>query len=102
MIFLKIHFQMKLKQQQSNQFMKKKNCHKIENYRPVSILSCSLKDYEKFVLEKFKLSINSFLSKFIVPYGENYRSNNVLIRPIESWKKGPNEDFLMGTVIMDL
>ena len=102
MIFLKSHFQKKLKQQQSNQFMKKKNCYKIENYRPASILSCSLKDYEKFVLEKFKLSIDSFLSKFIVPYRENSRSNNVLIRLIESWKKGPNEDLLIGNVIMDL
>ena len=55
-----------------------------------------------FVLEKFKLSTDSFLSKFIVPYRENYRSNNVLIRLIESWKKEPNEDFLIGTVIMDL
>ena len=47
---------------------KKKSRNKIENYRPVSILSCFSKIYEKCLLEKFKLFINTFLSKFIAAY----------------------------------
>ena len=40
---------------------KNKSRDKIENYRPVSILSCFSKVYEKFLLEKFKPFINTFL-----------------------------------------
>ena len=47
---------------------KKKSHNKIENYRPVSILSCFSKVYEKFLLEKFKPFINTLLSKFIAAY----------------------------------
>ena len=65
---------------------KKKSRDKIENYRPVSTLNCFSKIYEKFVLEKFKAFINTFLSKFIAAYRENYSSSHVLIRLIENWK----------------
>ena len=57
---------------------KKKSRDKIENYRPVSILSCFSKVYEKFLLEKFKPFINTFLSKFIAGYRENCSSSHVL------------------------
>ena len=44
---------------------------------------------EKFLLEKFKPFINTFLSKFIAAYRENYSSSHVLIRLIENWKETP-------------
>ena len=81
---------------------KKKSRDKIENYRPVSILSCFSKVYEKFLLEKFKPFINTFLSKFIAAYRENYSSSHVLIRLIQNWKQALDEDFVVGTVLMDL
>ena len=81
---------------------KKKSCDKIENYRPVNILSCFSKIYEKFLLEKFKPFINTFLSKFIAAYRENYSSSHVLIRLIENWKQALGENFVVGTVLMDL
>ena len=62
---------------------KTKSRNKIENYRSVSILSCFYKVYEKFLLEKFKLFINTFLSKFIGGYRENYSS--ILIRLRQHW-----------------
>ena len=39
----------------------KNESEKIESYRPVSILNCFSKVYEKFLLEKFKPFLNSFL-----------------------------------------
>ena len=83
---------------------KKKSRDKIENYRPVSILSCFSKIYEneKFLLEKFKPFINTFLSKFIAAYRENYSSSHVLIRPIENWKQALDENFVVRTVLMDV
>ena len=44
---------------------KKKSHNKIENYRPVGILSYISKVYEKCLLEKIKPFINRFLSKII-------------------------------------
>ena len=54
---------------------KMRSCDKIENDRPVSILSCFSKVYEKFLLEKFKPFTNTFLSKFI----EEYRKILVIV-----------------------
>ena len=81
---------------------KKNEREKIENYRSVSILNCFSKNFEKFLLEKFKPFINSFLSEYIAAYRESYRTNHVLIRLIENWKKACDEKLLAGTVLMDL
>ena len=81
---------------------KKKEREKIENYRPVSILNCLSKIYEKFLLEIFKPFIDSFLSQYIAAYREKYSSNHVLIRFIENGKKALDEKFFVGTVLMDL
>ena len=75
---------------------------KTENYKPVSILNYLLKVYEKFLLEKFKPFINSFLSEYMVAYRKKYSTNHVLIRLIRNWKKALDEKFLVGTVLMDL
>ena len=40
---------------------KKNEREKVENYRPVSILNCFSKSYEKNILEQFKLFLNDFL-----------------------------------------
>ena len=63
---------------------KKKSRDKIENYRPVSILSYFSKVYEKFLLEKFKPFINTLLSKFIAAYRENYNCTYKAYRKLET------------------
>ena len=50
----------------------------------------------------FKQLINLFLSEYMAAYRENYSANHVLIRLIENWKKGLDQKFLVGTVLMDL
>ena len=81
---------------------KKKSRDQIENYRPVSMLSYFSIVYEKFLLQKFKPFINTFLPKFIAVYRENYSSSHVLIRLIENWKQALDENFVVETVLMDL
>ena len=81
---------------------KKNELEKIENYRPVCILNCFSKVYEKFLVEKFKPFINSFLSEYMAAYRKKYSTNHVLIRLIENWKKALDEKFLLGTVLLDL
>ena len=46
-------------------FFKKKECEKIENYRPLSILNWFSKIYEKFFLEAFNPFIGTFFSEYI-------------------------------------
>ena len=46
-------------------FFKKKECEKIENYRPLSILNWFSEIYEKFFLEAFNPFIDTFLSEYI-------------------------------------
>ena len=72
---------------------KKNDREEIENYRPVSILNCFSKVYEKFLLETFKPFINSFLSEHVAAYRENCSTNHFLIRLIENWKKALDEKF---------
>ena len=44
---------------------------KIENSRPVGILNCFSKIYEKFLLEAFKPFIDTVLSEYIAAYREH-------------------------------
>ena len=81
---------------------KKKDRQEVENYRPVSILNCFSKIYEKYIHEQFKPFINGFLSQFISAYRENYSSCHVLVRLIENWKESLDKNFVTGAVLMDL
>ena len=50
--------------------LKKKERDKIENYRSVSIINYLSKIYKKFLLESFKLFIDTFL-EYIAAYREH-------------------------------
>ena len=81
---------------------KKNERNKLENYRPVSILSGMSKIYERFIHDCLSSYAESFLSKFVSAYRKSYSSNHVLLRLIENWKKSlDNKDFV-DTVLMDL
>ena len=77
---------------------KKNDRGKIDNYKPVSILNCFSKVYEKFILEKFKPFINSFISEYMAAYRKKYSTNHVLIRLIENWEKALDEKFFVSSV----
>ena len=81
---------------------KKSDRNKIENYRPVSILNCFSKVYERFFHEQFKPFVETFLSGFVAAYKERYSCNHVLMRLIENWKRALDENFQVGTILMDL
>ena len=83
-------------------FKKKNERNKLENYRPVSILSGMCKIYERFIHNCLSSYAESFLSKFVSAYRKSYSSNHVLLRLIESWKKSLDNKNFVGTVLMDL
>ena len=56
----------------------------IKNYRPVRILNCVAKLYERFMHEILMSSVTNFLSDFISAYRKVYSTNHVLLRLIEN------------------
>ena len=74
----------------------------IGNYRPVSILNCFSKIYERFLHNQIASFSNEFLSDFISAYRKGYSTNHVLIRLIEDWKTSLDKNLFTGAVLMDL
>ena len=74
----------------------------IKNYRPVSILNCFSKVYERFIHENLMSSVTNFLSDFISAYRKGYSTNHVLLRLIENWKAVLDSNLFTGAVLMDL
>ena len=74
----------------------------IGNYRPVSILNCFSKIYERFLHNQIASFSNEFLSDFISAYRKGYSTNHVLKRLIENWKTSLDKNLFNGAVLMDL
>ena len=55
-----------------------------KNYRPVSIVNCFSKVYERFIHEILMPSVTNFLSDFISAYRKECSTNHVLLRLIEN------------------
>ena len=63
---------------------KKDHRNEIKNHRPVSILNCFSKIYEKVLNEQFLPFVNRSLSELMTSYRSGYSMNRVLIRLIEN------------------
>ena len=74
----------------------------IGNYRPVSILNCFSKIYERLLHNQIASFSNEFLSDFISAYRKGYSTNHVLIRLTKNWKTTPDKNLFTGAVLMDL
>ena len=73
-----------------------------KNYRPVSVLNTFSKIFEKILKEQLIPFLDETMSTFMTAYRRAYSSQHVLIRLIEEWKSKLDDDFLVGSVFMDL
>ena len=73
-----------------------------KNYRPVSVLNTFSKIFEKILKEQLTPCLDETLSTFIAAYRKAYSTHHVLIRLVEEWKSKLDNDFLVGSVFMDL
>ena len=74
---------------------KRNKREEIKNYRPVSILSCFSKIYEKFIQESITPFVDKILYKFLSAYRKAYSTNHVLLSLIEQWKSAlDNKNFV--------
>ena len=81
---------------------KKDDRNEIKNYRPVSILNCFSKIYEKFFNEQLLPFVNCSLPELMSAYRSGYSTNHVLIWLIENWRHALDNNLFTGAVLMDL
>ena len=72
------------------------------NYRPVSILNTFSKIFEKILKEQLSPFLDKTLSIFIAAYRTAYSTQHVLIKLVEEWKSKLDNNFIVGSVLMDL
>ena len=72
------------------------------NYRPVSVLNTFSKIFEKILNEQFSPFLDKALSIFIAAYRTAYSTQHVLIKLVEEWKSKLDNNFIVGSVLMDL
>ena len=72
------------------------------NYRPVSILNTFSKIFEKILKEQLSPFLDKTLSIFIAAYRTAYSTQHVLNKLIEEWKSKLDNNFIVGSVLMDL
>ena len=74
----------------------------IKNYRPVRIVNCFSKVYERFIHGNLMSSVTNFLSDFISAYRKGNSTNHLLLRLIENWKAALDRNLFTGAFLMDL
>ena len=73
-----------------------------KNYRPISVLNVFSKVFECYILNQMMPFFDKIQSKFIFTCRSGYSSQHVLLRLIEEWRKCPDENKVVGAILMDL
>ena len=72
------------------------------HFRPISVLNCFSKVYEKILKAQPVKKMNKQFPPFISAYRKSYNTQHVLIRIIEVWRKNLDNNYFIGAVLMDL
>ena len=81
---------------------KKDDRNEMKNNRPISILNCFLKIYEKVLNEQLLPFVNCSLSELMHTYRSPYSTNHVLIQLTENWRHALDNNLFTGKALMDL
>ena len=81
---------------------KKKDPTLVENYRPVSVLPCVSKVFERIIQKQFSSSIDEFLSPYLCGYRKGFNTQYALLSLTEKWKETLHGKGYTGAVLMDL
>ena len=73
-----------------------------KNYRPVSVLPCISKIFERIMQKQIAEYIEYFLSQFLCGYRKGYNTQIALMGLIEKWKKALDQKGFAGAILMDL
>ncbi|XP_065068178.1 uncharacterized protein LOC135693575 [Rhopilema esculentum] len=70
-----------------------------KNFRLASVLS---KIYEKIIKYRISPHLDKTLSAFVAAYMKAYNKQHILIKMLEDWKLKLDNDYIVGSVLMDL
>ena len=73
-----------------------------ECYRPVSVLSCFSKIYERYILNAMLSHVNTILNDTISAYRQGYSCHHVLLKLTDKWRRHLDQNKTVGAVLMDL
>ena len=73
-----------------------------ECYRPVSVLPCFSKIFERYILNAMLSHANSILSDKISAYRQGYSCQHVLLKLTDEWRRYLDKNLIVGAVLMDL
>ena len=71
-------------------------------YRPVSVLTCFSKIFERYILNSMLSHVNEILSDKISAYRQGYSCQHVLMHLIDKWRQHLDQNEYIGAVLMDL
>ena len=77
------------------------NKNDIWNFRLVSMLTTFSKIYERVSKKLIDKAVDKYLSPFSFTYQQNYSTQHVLIRLLEEWREGLDNNFVVGGVFVD-
>ena len=81
---------------------KKLNRTDKDNYRPVSILPCISKIYERTMEDQIYIYIRPYLSNYLCGFRKGYSAQNCLLAMTELWNKALDRQDLAGALLTDL
>ena len=81
---------------------KKDDTTKKGNYRPVSILPCASKIYERNMFDQISVYIEKYFSPYLCDFRKGYSTQYNLIVMIEKWRKALDNGKLAGALFSDL
>ena len=73
-----------------------------ECYRPVSVLPCFSKIFERYILNAMLSHANTILSDKISAYRQGYSCQHVLLKLTDEWRIYLDQNKVVGAVLMDL
>ena len=72
------------------------------NYRPISLLPCVSKLFEKLLYEQIYNFIEKFLSPYLCGFRKGYSTQDCLLVMIETWRKALDKKENAGAILTDL
>ena len=72
------------------------------NYRPISLLPCISKVFEKILYAQIYNFIEKFLSPYLCGFRKGYSTQDCLLVMIETWKKALDKKENAGAILTDL
>ena len=73
-----------------------------DNYRPVSILPCISKLFERTMEEQILIYMQDYLNKYLCGFRKGYSSQHCLLALVESWRKALDKRHLAAALLTDL